>query len=158
MSECIAYRHELMGVTVLVAFIARHLALLISCKWHFVLSHWKPVTLRSRTSTETKRSFATKKKECEVRFSVMEPMEVPVHKNQSCFANWVAEFLNHACVLCGCKCSSFVAFCGNDADTPFLVKVSPKILLEVSWNFVPFRSSFSSVRVFCLHSAIEGSL
>jgi len=71
---------------------------LIVMQWD-VYWHWEPATLRSWLSAETKRIFAAKQKECGIRFSIVCSMRLLIHKVRSRFATWVAEFLNHACLM-----------------------------------------------------------
>jgi len=107
-----------------------------------------------KLSAETKRIFAAKQKECGIRFSIVYPMRLLIHKVQSRFATWVAEFLNHACVMWIRMHQVF--FCGYDAETPFLVQVAPKILVEISqiwYNFFPICSQHISCS--CFRTALE---
>jgi hypothetical protein len=49
-------------------------------------------------------------------------LKIPVHKIQFCFMTWVTAVLHR------CKCSSFVAFCGDDTGAPVYCISSNKIL------------------------------
>jgi hypothetical protein len=103
--------------------------------------------LRGHVSTENTASFAAKKNECEVYFSSMHAMKVPVHKIQSCFAICAVDFANYSC-LTWTQMKQFFAFHANDAGKTILCL----IFLVVS-NLAPFYTVFLYLpRVFSLYS------